>query len=77
MSQACPERHGDIGAYIIGALDLVTRADVQQHLADCSACRTEYLDLLPVRRWLSRLPRKAIVSGGRGSTVQTWIPPVS
>lgn len=77
MSPACPERHGDIGAYIIGALDLVTRADVQQHLAACPACRAEYHDLLPVRHWLSRLPRWAIASsgcGGCGSAVQ--IPPV-
>jgi len=55
MSHACPERHGDIGAYIVGALDLGTRADVRQHLAACTACRTEYEDLLPVRDWLSRL----------------------
>jgi len=55
MSPACPERHGDIGAYIVGALDLGTRADVRQHLAACTACRTEYEDLLPVRDWLSRL----------------------
>ena len=77
MSPACPERHGDIGAYIVGALDLGTRADVQQHLAACPACRAEYEDLLPVRHWLSRLTGKAASPGGCGGTVQATIPPVT
>lgn len=55
MSQACPERHGDIGAYIAGALDRDAEADVRWHLTMCSGCRAEYEDLLPVREWLGLL----------------------
>jgi anti-sigma factor RsiW len=55
MSQACPDRHGDIGAYIVGALDCGTKTDVRRHLAACPDCRAEYEDLLPVRHWLGRL----------------------
>jgi hypothetical protein len=55
MSQACPERLGDIGAYIVGALDRNAGADVRGHLSMCSGCRAEYQDLLPVREWLGGL----------------------
>ncbi len=61
MSQACPERHGDIGAYIGGALDRNAGADVRRHLSTCSGCRAEYEDLLPVREWLALLAWRACV----------------
>jgi hypothetical protein len=64
MDQACPERYGDIGAYIVGALDLGAWADVRQHLTTCTACRAEYENLLPVREWLSRLPVKTAYAKG-------------
>lgn len=54
-SQACPERCGDIGAYIVGALDRRAEANLRAHLTDCTPCREEYENLLPVRQWLSRL----------------------
>jgi predicted anti-sigma-YlaC factor YlaD len=55
MSQACVMWRGDIGAYIVGALDRETRARVRRHLASCAGCRADYYDLVPVRDWLGRL----------------------
>jgi hypothetical protein len=55
MSCSCAEWRGDIGAYIIGALDGRARARVSRHLAACAGCRAEYDDLVPVRAWLGRM----------------------
>jgi predicted anti-sigma-YlaC factor YlaD len=55
MSQACTRWRGDIGAYIVGALEPAAAAGVRRHLRRCEACRSEYEDLLPVREWLTRL----------------------
>jgi hypothetical protein len=55
MSQACARWRGDIGAYIVGALDPGTSADVRRHLRSCDGCRSEYEELLPVRDWLTQL----------------------
>ena len=57
MSQGCAEWRGDLGAYVIGALDLDERAAIRGHLAACPACRAEYADLLPVRDWLAQVKR--------------------
>jgi predicted anti-sigma-YlaC factor YlaD len=57
MSQACAEWRGDLGAYVIGALDREERAAMRRHLAACPACRADYADLLPVRDWLARTKR--------------------
>jgi len=53
MSQGCAEWRGDLGAYVIGALDREERAAMRRHLAACRACRDDYEDLLPVRDWLA------------------------
>jgi hypothetical protein len=55
MSYSCAEWRGDIGAYIVGALDGRARTQVSRHLAACAGCRAEYDDLVPVRAWLGRL----------------------
>jgi hypothetical protein len=55
MSQACAMWRGDIGAYIVGALDRAGCARVLGHLEACAGCRADYHDLLPVRDWLTRL----------------------
>lgn len=55
MSQSCARWRGDIGAYVVGALEQGTAADVRRHLRACDGCRTEYEDLLPVRDWLTQL----------------------
>lgn len=54
-SRACPQWRGDIGAHIVGALDDAARLRVIGHLAQCPACRADYDELVPLRRWLSRL----------------------
>jgi len=55
MSQACSGWRGDIGAYIVGALEPGAAASVRRHVRGCQACRSEYEDLLPVRDWLTSL----------------------
>ncbi len=55
MSQACAGWRGDIGAYIVGALDRDAAARVRRHLRRCRDCRADYTDLVPVRDWLDRL----------------------
>jgi hypothetical protein len=56
MSYSCAEWRGDIGAYIVGALDGRARIRVSRHLAACDGCRADYDDLVPVRAWLRLLP---------------------
>jgi hypothetical protein len=55
MVRACADWQGEIGAYVIGALDERTGASVTQHLISCADCRAEFHELAPVRSWLSRL----------------------
>ena len=55
MSQACAEWHGDIGAYVVGALSPAEAGPVLRHLRGCTGCRADYQDLVPVRDWLGRL----------------------
>ena len=55
MSCSCAEWRGDIGAYVVGALDGPARARVSRHLVACPGCRADYDDLVPVRAWLGRL----------------------
>jgi len=64
MSQACARWRGDIGAYIVGALDEGASADVRRHLRTCANCRSEYEELLPVRDWLTQ------VRGTNGTAVR-------
>jgi anti-sigma factor RsiW len=55
MIRACADWQGEIGAYILGALDERAAAAVSQHLTSCAGCRAEFRELVPVRSWLSRL----------------------
>jgi Putative zinc-finger len=55
MGQACARWRGEIGAYIVGALDAGAAAAVRRHLRTCPTCRAAYEDLIPVRDWLTRL----------------------
>lgn len=55
MSSSCDQWRGDIGAYIVGALDARARHQVTRHLADCAGCRADYDELVPVRNWLGLL----------------------
>jgi hypothetical protein len=55
MSQACAEWHGEIGAYVVGALSRAEAGQVR-HLRRCVGCRADYQDLAPVRDRLDRVP---------------------
>jgi len=55
MSQTCAEWHGDIGAYVVGALSPAEAGRMLRHLRGCAGCRASYQDLVPVRDWLGRL----------------------
>lgn len=55
MSRSCAEWRGDIGAYIVGALDDRAGVRVSHHLAECHGCRADYDELVQVRAWLGRL----------------------
>jgi hypothetical protein len=55
MNQSCPGWRGDIGAYIVGALDPEAGVRLRRHLRRCRACRHDYTDLVPVRDWLRQL----------------------
>jgi predicted anti-sigma-YlaC factor YlaD len=53
MGQDCARWRGDLGAYLLGALDGEECAAMREHLAGCAACRADYEYLLPVRSWLA------------------------
>lgn len=55
MSSSCAQWRGDIGAYIVGALNGRARVQVTRHLAACAGCRADYDELVPVRDWLDLL----------------------
>lgn len=57
MSQGCARWRGELGAYLIGALDRQEQAATRRHLAACPACRADYDNLLPVRDWLAQTKR--------------------
>lgn len=57
MCQGCAQWRGELGAYVIGALDAQERAAMRRHLADCPTCRADYEDLLPVIAWLALTKR--------------------
>jgi len=69
MSQACATWRGDVGAYLVGALDGGARTQVIAHLESCAGCRSEYDELVPVRGLLSQLagPDAAPRAGGPGT----------
>jgi Putative zinc-finger len=55
MSHACAGWHGEIGAYVVGALSPAEAGRMLRHLRGCAGCRADYQDLVPVRDWLGRL----------------------
>jgi hypothetical protein len=68
MSQSCARWRGDMGAYLVGALDGEARARLIRHLETCAGCRMDYDDLVPVRGLLSQLagPGRAARDGEPG-----------
>lgn len=68
MSHSCPRWRGDIGAYLVGALDDSARDRVGRHLATCPGCRADHDELAPVRDRLNCLTPAAGGPGpGRGA----------
>jgi anti-sigma factor RsiW len=55
MSSSCAQWRGEIGAFIVGALDGDARDQVTRHLETCTGCRSDYEELVPVRECLSLL----------------------
>ena len=72
MTQACAVWRGDIGAYVVGALDAESSARVRRHLRACRACRDDYHDLVPVRGWLDWL----VLAGEPGAGDRPGRPPL-
>jgi hypothetical protein len=68
MNRACAAWRGDVGAYLVGALDGDARSRVITHLETCAGCRSDYDELVPVRGLLSQLagPDAAPRAGGPG-----------
>lgn len=76
MNQSCPNWRGEIGAYIVGALDLDSEARVRRHLGRCRACRDDYTDLVPVRDWLGRLATPDGIPAASGALPHRPLEPV-
>jgi hypothetical protein len=55
MSHSCAQWRGEIGAYVVGALDNCARDRVTRHLAACAGCRADHAELVPVRDCLGLL----------------------
>jgi Putative zinc-finger len=53
MSSSCAQWRGEIGAYVVGALNGDARDRVTRHLAGCAGCRADYDEIVPVRDWLA------------------------
>jgi hypothetical protein len=53
---ACRELRQLLGVYVVGAIDPAERAQVDEHLGACSACRDELAGLAGLPAMLSRVP---------------------
>jgi anti-sigma-K factor RskA len=53
---ACREIRQLLGVYVVGAIDPAERSLVDEHLADCPACRDELAGLAGLPAMLSRVP---------------------
>jgi anti-sigma-K factor RskA len=53
---ACREIRQLLGVYVVGAIDPAERAVVDDHLAECQACRDELASLAGLPALLSRVP---------------------
>ena len=53
---ACREIRPLLGVYVVGAIDPAERSTVDEHLAECQACRDELAGLAGLPAMLSRVP---------------------
>lgn len=59
------EAHGGrlIGAYVLNTLDPTERAEMDEHLSECTDCRAELAELEAVRDVLGEVPPEALLHG--------------
>ena len=60
----CPEAPGDLGAYVLGALEPDERRRVDEHLRDCPACAAELADLATLPTLLDRVDPTELTPAG-------------
>jgi hypothetical protein len=66
MNDSHAERRIALGAYVVGALHPAERADVEEHLARCAACREELGHLSPITATLGHLSEADALAAGGG-----------
>jgi anti-sigma factor RsiW len=67
---SCGEAKIGLGAYVLGALDPVERAEVDAHLRGCAECRAELAELVTLLPLLDRLSLQDL-----GESVPTMVAP--
>jgi hypothetical protein len=63
MTLDCTDATVSLGAYVVGALDHMERAELESHLARCPMCRDELAELAPLPGLLSRLTVDEVLAG--------------
>jgi hypothetical protein len=63
MTLPCSDVTSSLGAYVLGALCPPQRAEVEDHLAGCPACRDELGSLAPLPGLMSRLTLDEVLTG--------------
>jgi hypothetical protein len=66
----CAAARTDLGVYLLGALEPVQRAEVDQHLRICPRCREQLASLAALPALLRRIPDAQTVLGEPGSAAQ-------
>jgi Putative zinc-finger len=61
--RTCEEVRVELGVYVLGALDSAERLSVDEHLAQCSACRSEVSGLAELPPLLGRLSEAEVTDG--------------
>jgi len=63
-SPTCREMRILLGVYVLGAIDPAERAQVDEHLGECAACRDELVGLAGLPAMLSRVPEDDVARLG-------------
>jgi predicted anti-sigma-YlaC factor YlaD len=64
-SPTCRELRQLLGVYVVGAIDPAERAQLDEHLSTCAACRDELAGLAGLPAMLSRVPEEDVARLGR------------
>lgn len=65
---ACRDMRQLLGVYVLGAIDPAERAEVDEHLSQCQACRDELAALAGLPAMLSRVPAADVERMGESVT---------